>query len=72
LSCFVEASTPQLGLISAITLTFAIGDLNLENLWTAVTLLQGIRHCSPAARLGLVNLLELIWGSEEQSDHASM
>jgi hypothetical protein len=49
----------------------AVGDLKLDNLWMAVSMLQGIRNCSSATRIGLVNLLELIWGSEEQNDETS-
>lgn len=70
ISSFVEAGALTLRL-HPLSSHIVTGDMKLDNLWTAVSLLQGIRNCSPAARLGLVNLLELIWGSEEQNNQRS-
>lgn len=63
---YVEPGTyiisDQLNLITSLE------NISLPTLWRAVSYLQNTTNATPALRLGLVNLLELIWGIE---DHKS-
>jgi hypothetical protein len=47
-------------------LIIAAESINLLTLWRAVSFLQNTTNAAPALRLGLINILELIWGIEDQ------